>query len=229
MAEAQVFGKPALKKNKKDLSLQIKNKKKDHLLEPQTHGAISAMNYTENPLSVTYRRTFHLGSKKYGVFHGEAGQVQSIHLKEWDGQIVTNPGIKLNISKLVVLVHFSELINHALQAILKGDKGIEKKVHIGSSYYVACNSPYKSVGIRKWKTNAKGDLFPTTEGLSCKPKEWEELVKVCNQMYSERMEIYTYVPCLIQPDQPNHSKLSCEECSHLDESAKGEVDVEIPL
>ena len=28
MAEAQVFGKPAVKKNKKDLSLQIKNKKK---------------------------------------------------------------------------------------------------------------------------------------------------------------------------------------------------------
>ena len=64
------------------------------------------MNYTETPLSVTYRRTFHLGSKKYVVFHGEAGQVQSIHLKEWDGQIVPNPGIKLNISKLVVLVHF---------------------------------------------------------------------------------------------------------------------------
>ena len=187
------------------------------------------MNYSEASLSVTYRRTFHLGSKKYVVFHGETGQVQSIHLKEWDGQIVTNPGIKINISKLVVLVHFSELINHALQAILKGDKGIEKKVHIGGSYYVACNSPYKSVGIRKWKTNAKGDLFPTTEGLSCKPKEWEEFLKVCNQMYSERMEIYTYVPCLIQPDQPKHAKLTCEECSHLDESTKGEVDVEIPL
>ena len=81
MAEAQVFGKPALKKYKKDLSLQIKNKKKDHISEPQSHGAISAMNYTDNPLSVTYRRTFHLGSKKYVVFHGEAGQVQSIHLK----------------------------------------------------------------------------------------------------------------------------------------------------
>ena len=187
------------------------------------------MNYTEAPLSVTYRRTFHLGSKKYVVFHGEAGQVQFIHLKEWDGQIVTNPGIKLNISKLVVLFHFSELINHALQAILKGDKGIEKKVHIGGSYYVSCNSPYKSVGIRKWKTNAKGDLFPTTEGLSCKPKEREELLKVCNQMYSERMEMYTCAPCLIQPDQPNYSKLTCEECGHLDESARGEVDVEIPL
>ena len=130
------------------------------------------------------------------MFYGEAGQVQFIHLKEWDGQIVTNPGIKLNISKLVILVHFSELINHALQAILKGDKGIEKKVHIGGSYYVACNSLYKSVGIRKWKTNPKGDLFPTTEGLSCKPKEWEELLKICNQMYNERMEMYTCVPCV---------------------------------
>ena len=92
---------------------------------------MSTMSYTEALLSVTYRRTFHLASKKYVVFHGEAGQVQSIHLKEWVGQIVTNPGIKLNISKLVILVHFSELINHVLQAILKGDKGIEEKVHIG--------------------------------------------------------------------------------------------------
>ena len=210
MAEAQVFGKPVAKKNKKDLSLQIKNKKKDHILEPQICGTMSAMNHTETPLSVTYRRTFHLGSKKYVVFHGEAGKVQSIHLKEWDGQIVTNPGIKLNISQNW-WCSFFELINHALQAILKGDKGIEKKVHIGGSYYVACNSPYKCVGIRKWKTNAKGDLFPTTEGLSCKPKEWEEFLKVCNQMYSKRMEIYTYVPCLIQPDQGHHSKLTCEE------------------
>ena len=76
---------------------------------------------------------------------------------------------------MVVLVNFSEKINHALQAILKDDKEIEKKVHIGGSYYLACNSPYKSVGIRKLKTNAKGDLFPITEGLYCKPKEWESL------------------------------------------------------
>ena len=86
---------------------------------------------------------------------------------------------------------------------VKGEKEIEKKVHIGGFYYVACNIPYKSVGIRKWKTNAKGDLFPTTE--DCKPKEWEEFLKVCSQMYSERMAMYTCIPCLIQPDQPNHS------------------------
>ena len=83
-----------------------------------------------------------------------------------DGQNTTNPGIKLNISKMVVLFHFLELI----------DKEIEKRVHIGGSYCVVCNSSYKSVGIRKWKTNSKGDLFPTTEGLSCKPKEWEEFL-----------------------------------------------------
>ena len=48
-------------------------------------------------------------------------------------------------------------------------------------------------------------------------------------MYSERMEIYMCIPCLIQPDQSNHSKLICEECGHLDESTRGEEDVEIPL
>ena len=221
MAEDQVFGKPALKNNKKDLSLQIKNKKKDHILEPQTHGTMTIMNYTEAPLPVAYRRTFHLGSKEYLVFHGEAGQVRSIHLKEWDGQNVTNPEIKLNISRLIVLINFIELINHARWAILKGDKGVEEKGHIGGSYYVACNSPYKSGGIRRWKLNAKGDLFPTTEGISCKPKVWEEFMKVCNQMYSECMELYTSIPCLIQPDQPNHNKLTCEECSHLDKAARG--------
>ena len=93
---------------------------------------MSSMNYTEAPLSATFIRTFHLGRKKYVVFHGGAGQVQSIQLKECDGQIVTNPGIKLNLSKMVVLVHFSEQMNHALQAILKDDKEVEKKVHIGS-------------------------------------------------------------------------------------------------
>ena len=51
MAEAQVYGKPTVKKNKKDLSLQIKNnKKKEHVLEPQIHGSMSTMNYKEAPL-----------------------------------------------------------------------------------------------------------------------------------------------------------------------------------
>ena len=104
MAEAKVYRKPAVKKIKKDLLLQIRNsnKKKDHILEAKTQGSMSTMKSTEPPHSATYRWAFHLGSKKYVVFYGEAGQVQSIHLKEWDGQIVTNPRIKLNISKMVV-------------------------------------------------------------------------------------------------------------------------------
>ena len=51
----------------------------------------------------------------------------------------------------------------------------------------------------------------------------------CNQMYSECMEMFTCVRCLIQHDQPNHSKLTWKECGHLDESAREEVDVEIPI
>ena len=53
----------------------MKAKKKDYILEAQTQGSILTMNYTEAPLSATYRRTFHIGSKKYVVFYGEAGQV----------------------------------------------------------------------------------------------------------------------------------------------------------
>ena len=142
---------------------------------------------------------------------------------------VTNPGIKLNISRLVVLLHFSESMSHGLQAICKGDRTVEKKIHLGACYYLTCNSPYKSVAIRLWRQNAKGELFPTTQGISPKPKEWDEVVKISNQMYAERMEIYTCVPCLIHPDKANHNKLTCEECAHLDETPRGEVDIDIPL
>ena len=48
-------------------------------------------------------------------------------------------------------------------------------------------------------------------------------------MYSEKIELYTFISCLIQPDKPDHNQLSCPECVIEDLSAKGEVDVDIPI
>ena len=63
----------------------------------------------------------------------------------------------------------------------------------------------------------KETCFQSLKAYTVNPKNG----KVCNQMYSERMEMYTCVTCLIQPDQPNHSKLLCAEYGHIDESARG--------
>ena len=48
-------------------------------------------------------------------------------------------------------------------------------------------------------------------------------------MYAERMEIFTFIPCLMQPDKEGHNKLSCIECADNDQSAMGEVNFDIPI
>ena len=152
------------------------------------------------------RKNYHLGGKRYLVFYGSSGHNEEIILKEWDGQKVTNPGVKLNISR-----------------------DISQKIHLGGGYYLTCNSPYKTIGIRLWKNNASGDLYPTSEGQTLKYKEWQEFVKIGNQMFSERVELFTFIPCLIQEDNQSHNKLTCPECGHIDPLPQGEVEFDIPI
>ena len=96
-------------------------------------------------------------------------------------------------------------------------------------FYVTCNSPYKTIGIRLWKNNASGNLYPTAEGQTLKFAVWQEFVKIGNKMFSERMELYTYIPCLIQMDKEGHNKLTCPECGHFDRKPQGEVSFDIPI
>ena len=59
--------------------------------------------------------------------------------------------------------------------------------------------------------------------------EWNEFTKISNKIYSERMEIFTHVPCLMQPEQAGHNKAFCAECCESDKTPMGEVDFDIPL
>ena len=43
------------------------------------------------------------------------------------------------------------------------------------------------------------------------------------------MEIFTHVPCLMQPEQAGHNKAFCDECCESDKTPMGEVDFDIPL
>ena len=48
-------------------------------------------------------------------------------------------------------------------------------------------------------------------------------------MFSERIELYTHIPCLIQVDKEGHNKLTGPECGHFDPKPQGEVSFDIPI
>ena len=77
--------------------------------------------------------------------------------------------------------------------------------------------------------NRSDDMYPTVEGISLKPSEWEQFVKFCNEMYTERLELYQFLPCLLDPTKLGHDSISCPECSILSNESRGIVDVNIPI
>ena len=237
MAEAYLnSSKSQNKKRKVNENSVQKNKKSMDIVAMMSASSSSVNNQQQsstmdmqcnNPPEVI-RKNYHLGGKRYLVFYGPSGHIEDIILKEWDGQKVTNPGVKLNISRFVMVLHNVEIINRSMDKILKGDRDTSQKIHLGGGYYLTCNSPYKTIGIRLWKNNASGDLYPTSEGQTLKHKEWQEFLKIANQMFSERVELFTFVPCLIE-DSQSHNKLTCSECGHIDPLPQGEVEFDIPI
>ena len=242
MAEAFLGGKATTKKRKADVGASTSNKKKmsefssTHILpnDPRITSYQSVINVDQqhditHQSNGEYKHTFHIGAKRYLIFHGENGLVENIFIKEWDGKKVTNKGVQLNVSKLVVMMHYGEVMVNEVEKIIKGETDVDKKIHIGGGMYLTSTSPYKTVGIRRWKKNNANDLYPTSEGVSLKINEWRECMKYVNKMYSEKIELYTYIPCIIQPDKADHNQLTCSECVVEDVCAKGEVDVDIPI
>ena len=234
MAEAflNVTNKPQQKKRKATDSNHPKNKKYLELVPGMIPAQQSAAEYEqridEGHMEVI-KKTYHIGGKRYLVFHGRYGQIEDIIIKEWDGEKVTNPGIKINISRFLMILHNVEVINQSIERILKGEREISKRIHLGGGFYLTCNSPYKTIGIRLWKNNASGQLYPTTEGQTLKFAEWEEFIKISNKMFSERVELFTHIPCLIQSDKEGHNKLTCTECGQIDPKPMGEVSFDIPI
>ena len=41
----------------------------------------------------------------------------------------------------------------------------------------------------------------------------EIMHEVCKQdVFRKNIELYTFIPCRIKPDKPDHNKLTCSEC-----------------
>ena len=150
-------------------------------------------------------------------------------LKEWDGEKVTMEGVRLNLSRFLMILHNVEIIDNTIDKILKGAQDQDTKIHIGASYYLSANSPYKTVAIRVWKKGATGELFPTQIGISLTVNQWREFCKISNKLHAERMEIFTFIPYIIQPEKNGHNKLNCIEFIDIDQAPMGEVDFNIPI
>ena len=56
-----------------------------------------------------------------------------------------------------MILHNVEIINHTLEKILKGEDGLNSRIHIGASYYLSVNSPYKTVCGERVEM---GNIFP---------------------------------------------------------------------
>ena len=229
---AEAFCKPPAQKKRKSDGKNMKLLKQLSVLEGadsiRTGSPLTSSGSDLTNASPEFKRTYHLGGKKYAVFHGPNGLINQIHLKEWDGKTITS-GMSLNLFKFVTFLHNTEYVTQTLKKIIAGDTDVNLKLHIGELVHITCNSPYKIVQFRKWKKNREEELYPTKEGISLKPKEWEEFVKFSNQVYGERLEVYKCTPCLIDPNQANHNALTCPECAVFQQEARGLVDVDIPL
>ena len=236
MAEAPLILKPpVVKKRKNEHKIGLGGGKKQILLSDLKNDAVSnkdhsvdTMRVNQGNISKEVRKTYHIGGTKYMIFYGSNDVIENVFLKDWDGK-KTNSSLKLNLSKFVMILHNSDLISMNLDKVCTGDKDISEKIHIGELFYLTCTSPYKLVQVRKWKKNKDDELFPTKEGISLKPKEWRELVKFSNQLYTERLELFQTVPCLLDPTIVGHDSLTCQECSILNQDARGIVDMMIPL
>ena len=237
MAEASLSMQPKgcnTKKRKSENGQMTKNKKAishcstsaDINLIGSTDMDHMEVNQTVNQI---YRKNYHLGGRKYVVFYGAGGIIEEIYIKEWDGEKVTMEGVKLNLSRFLMILHNVEIIDHTIDKILKGAQDQDTKIHIGASYYLSANSPYKTVAIRMWKKGASGDLFPTKLGISLTLNQWREFCKISNILYAERMEIFTFIPCIMEPGKKGHNKLKCIECADIDQAPMWEVDFDIPI
>ena len=79
-----------------------------------------------------------------------------------------------------------------------------------------------------WKTGSNGELFLTKVRLTYNSKEFQEFSKFENKNFSDRIELLTYIPCMLQPDREGHNTFTCVKCMESDTPALGEVDFDIP-
>ena len=54
----------------------------------------------------------------------------------------------------MMVMHYGQQITSELDEITVRNRGIDVKKHIGGGFYSSINSPYKNVGIWKWRVNS---------------------------------------------------------------------------
>ena len=55
------------------------------------------------------------------------------------------------------------------------------------------------------------------------------MLRHTNDMWSNTVELFKVVSCLVDSNIAGHDPVTCVECSHLDTRPRGEVTTDIPV
>ena len=111
----------------------------------------------------------------------------------------------------MVILNYIAFVRRAIKKTLNGNRNVLCQHHIGSGFLVSCNSSYKTLSIRLWKSTL-GKTYPTGEGISLDFQEWEEFIKACQKIFIEYQEINSCEPCILDSeDKPGHDATQCQE------------------
>ena len=90
--------------------------------------------------------------------------------------------------------------------------------HLGGNWYVSVSKDIACVDIRRfWQPEEGQDVVPTRKGIGLRFTEFEELVKLLDEINSYVPELADVIPCLSREDHQNQlGALKCSECNPND-------------
>ena len=108
-------------------------------------------------------------------------------------------------------------IDEALGKLLL-KKTVNYNEHIGGGYYVSVSTSSGCVDLRRFYKDDKGEIKPTSHGLSLDSSEWCHLANQLLIIMSHEPNLRTVCLCSMREDHINNPSiiLSCSECSPFD-------------
>jgi len=107
-------------------------------------------------------------------------------------------------------------INTNVKALMKGEKGINFRAHVGGGYYVSITSGISCVDFRKfYKPNdaREGIVKATKCGVALRLEEWSHLCSLIDVINAAYPTLASALPCYRDGEHTDPmTSLACTEC-----------------
>ena len=202
----------------------------DSRRQPDDIRIVKAQQQNQPADSKGYKRTFHIGGRSFLLFSGKANVIEHITILEAYNGRAPEKKLQLTPTRLQVLLSVSDQLFQELGRVTAtGENDVSLKIHLGGGQFASVEDKYFSIGLRQWVKTEKG-WSATKLGHQFHKREWKDLMKYLNEMYSQRFELHSVTSCLLNPNIPGHIPLLCDDCCPMKQEAEGEVfDIDIPL